>query len=623
MRTSNQIKAEIEEKFGFFHPFFAPALETPQVLENLWQQTLSAYVGNPLSPLFKEKISAYLSRYCPVPYCMICHSCSLRPLGVRAQEVLQLLESPPPTEAEIDEHLSRLAAYPDGLTLLPEANSALEESLLYCSIFIAMEREEAEYCRSELRRILGQVNYQHLVSFIAYVRTCHAWMEAHPEIAYQYEADKRVQEHLGVLLADEPTLIDFFDNYTETVKRERQTWAERMATIAERKRNEEALRQSERKYRSVVDAIKEVIFQTDIKGRWTFLNPAWGEITGFSLEQSLGKAFIDYVHPDDCQLSREQFYSLVSGQKNFCRYEVRYLTVDGGFRWLEVEARLTLNPDSTLLGTSGILYDITERKQAEAEIRNALQKEKELNELKSCFVSTTSHEFRTPLTTILSSAELLEHYSQKWSEDKKRSHLQRIQNMVQHMTQLLNDVLLIGKAEAGKLEFNPAPLDLAQFCLSLVEEFQLGKASTQDVITKASVVFVSGQNLNSGTSGELALLSKPVSTCMDEKLLRHIFSNLLSNAIKYSPSGSTVRWELNLTDTKAIFQIQDQGIGIPPKDQARLFESFHRASNVGQIPGTGLGLAIVKKAVELHKGTIQVRSELGVGTTFIVTLPLQ
>jgi PAS domain S-box-containing protein len=396
-----------------------------------------------------------------------------------------------------------------------------------------------------------------------------------------------------------------------------------MATIAERKRNEEALRQSERKYRSVVDGIKEVIFQTDMKGRWTFLNPAWSEITGFSLEQSLGKAFIDYVHPDDCQLSREQFYSLVSGQKNFCRYEVRYLTVDGGFRWLEVEARLTLNPDSTLVGTSGILYDITERKQAEEEIRNALQKEKELNELKSCFVSTTSHEFRTPLTTILSSAELLEHYSQKWSEDKKRSHLQRIQNMVQHMTQLLNDVLLIGKAEAGKLEFNPTPLDLEQFCLNLVEEFQLGKASTQDATTRASVVFVSGQNLNSGASGELALLSKPVSTCMDEKLLRHIFSNLLSNAIKYSPSGATVRWELNLTDTEAIFQIQDQGIGIPPKDQARLFESFHRASNVGQIPGTGLGLAIVKKAVELHKGTIQVRSELGVGTTFIVTLPLQ
>jgi len=334
-------------------------------------------------------------------------------------------------------------------------------------------------------------------------------------------------------------------------------------------------------------------------GRWTFLNPAWSEITGFSLEQSLGKAFIDYVHPDDCQLSREQFYSLVSGQKGYCRFEVRYLTVNGGFRWLEVEAQLTLNPDSTLVGTSGILYDITERKQAEEEIRNALQKEKELNQLKSCFVSTTSHEFRTPLTTILSSAQLLEHYSHKWSEDKKRSHLQRIQNMVQHMTQLLNDVLFIGKAEAGKLEFNPVPLDLVQFCLSLVEEFQLGKASTQDATTRASVVFVSGQNLNSGASEELALLSKQVSTCMDEKLLRHIFSNLLSNAIKYSPSGATVRWELNLTDTEAIFQIQDQGIGIPPKDQAGLFESFHRASNVGQIPGTGLGLAIVKKAVEL------------------------
>jgi hypothetical protein len=223
VRTSEQIKAQIEEKFGFFPPFFSPALGSPQVLENLWQQTLSAYVSNPLLPLFKEKLSAYLSRYCSVPYCMVCHSSSLRPLGVKAREVLELLDSPPPTEAEIDEHLKVLAAQPGGLTVLPESNSALEESLLYCSIFIALEREEAEYCRSELRRLLGPVNYQHLVSFIAYVRTCHAWMEAHPEVAYEYEADKRAQEHLGALLEDEPGLADFFRNYSEKVRRERQS----------------------------------------------------------------------------------------------------------------------------------------------------------------------------------------------------------------------------------------------------------------------------------------------------------------------------------------------------------------------------------------------------------------
>ncbi len=601
MRTSEQIRAEIEDKFGFFPLFFSPALISPQVLENLWQQTLSAYIGNPLSPLFKEKLSAYLSRYCAVPYCMICHSCALRPLGVKAREVLELLESPPPTENEIDEHLSVLSAYSGGLEVLP-LNEAFEESLLYCAIFIALERDQAEYCRSELRRILGPVNYQLLVSLIAYVRTCHAWMEAHPEIAYQYEADKRARDYLGATLEEEPGLAEFFRNYVEKVRREQQTWAERLAEITERKRNEEALRQSEKKYRTVVESVKEVIFQTNAAGLWTFLNPAWTEITGFSVAESIGTNFFDYIHPDDRQLNFEQFQPLIERKKAYCRYEIRYLTKDGGFRWIEVYARLTQNTNGMIIGTSGTLHDITERKQAEEEICKALEKEKELNELKSRFISMTSHEFRTPLTTILGSAELLEHYSHKWTEEKKYNHLQRIQNAVQHMTELLNDVLLIGKAEAGKLEFNPSHLDLAKFCFNLVEELQLS-ASSQHTFT-----FVNP--------------SQDLHASMDKKLLRHILSNLLSNAVKYSPAGGTVRFELTSTNTEVIFKIQDQGIGISKEDQQRLFESFHRATNVGEIPGTGLGLAIVKHSVDLHGGKIEVDSEVGAGTTFTVTLPL-
>lgn len=616
MRTSAQIRAVIEEKLGFFPPFFAPAQENPQVLENLWQQTLCAYVDNPLSPLFKEKLSAYLSRYCPVPYCMICHSCSLRPLGVKAQEVLQLLESPPPTENEIDEHLSILAAQPDGLTVLPKSNSTLEESLLYCSIFIALEREQAEYCRSEVRRLLGAVNYQHLVSFIAYVKTCHAWMEAHPEIAYNYEADKRSHDHLGYLLNDEPSLADFFKNYSEKVRRERQSWAQQLAQIRERKRNEEALRQSEQKYRSVVDTVKEVIFQTDVAGLWTFLNPAWTEITGFTIAESIGTNFFDYIHPDDRQLSFERLQPLIEYQEEDCRYEIRYLTKHGGFRWVEAFVQVILNAEGKITGTSGTLHDITERKQAEAEIRKALEIEKELSDLKSRFVTMASHEFRTPLTTILSSTELLKNYSHKLGEEKKCTHFGRIQTSVQHMTELLNDVLLIGQADAGKLEFNPAPVDLAQLCLSLVEELQL-TASSQYFQTTARcpIIFRDRTQLTRQAPQDLPLL--------DEKLLRHILSNLLSNAIKYSPKGGTVWFEFTSTDTEAIFQITDEGIGIPPEDQKRLFESFHRASNVGQIPGTGLGLAIVKKSVDLHEGKIEVNSAVGKGSTFTVTLPLQ
>ena len=235
-RTSKQIQAEIVAKFGFVPPFFEPAEPTPQVLENLWQQTLTAYVNNPLPALFKEKLSAYLSRFCAVPYCMITRSCTLRPLGLKAREVLELLEAPPPAETDIDEHLLLLAAQSDLLTVWPESNSKLEASLLYCSIFIAL-RDSSEYCRQKLHRILGSVNYNHLVTFIAYVKTCHLWIEAHPTVAY--EADRRVQENLGALLEEEPDLADFFRNYRERVRRESQSRAE----LAERKRQEEALQQ--------------------------------------------------------------------------------------------------------------------------------------------------------------------------------------------------------------------------------------------------------------------------------------------------------------------------------------------------------------------------------------------
>jgi len=242
------------------------------------------------------------------------------------------------------------------------------------------------------------------------------------------------------------------------------------------------------------------------------------------------------------------------------------------------------------------------RCKAEAEIRKALEKEKELNELKSRFISMVSHEFRTPMATILFSAGLLETYSAKWSEEKKQVHINRIQSAVQHMTNLLNDVLLIGKAEAGKLEFNPHPINLESFCQELLEDVKLTDKNQHQIIFTSEGV------------GESAK--------MDEKLLRHILSNLLSNAVKYSPANTTINFHLQCPDKAAIFKIQDAGIGIPPEDLTHLFEPFHRATNVGTIQGTGLGLAIVKRSVDLHGGEITVQSEVGVGTIFIVKLPL-
>lgn len=264
---------------------------------------------------------------------------------------------------------------------------------------------------------------------------------------------------------------------------------------------------------------------------------------------------------------------------------------------LYFEARIAVSaPNEAMV----IFRDITERKRGEAEIRNALDHERDLNEMKTRFVSMTSHEFRTPLTTILSSAELIEHYGERCSPEKRTQFLGKIKTAANHMTSLLNEVLLINKVDAGRAEFKPQTIDLPLFCSEIIEELQITTTNHQ-------------LQLHSHLHNNLALI--------DRKLMRHILTNLLSNAINYSPHGGDIILSLTQHKDEIELQIQDSGIGIPEESRATLFESFVRGSNVGNISGTGLGLAIVKKSVDLHQGKIECHSVIGEGTTFIIHLP--
>src|SRR3989344_4335445 len=147
-RTGKQIKAEIEKRFGFFPPFFEPALKTPAVLENLWQQTLSAYVNNPIPNLFKERLFAYLSRYCSIPYCIVCHSCALRPLGMKAEKVLKLIQEPGPAgEGDIEKHLKKLSSTKDSLTAWPKPDSLIEKALFHCSVPMFLHPASSGRCK--------------------------------------------------------------------------------------------------------------------------------------------------------------------------------------------------------------------------------------------------------------------------------------------------------------------------------------------------------------------------------------------------------------------------------------------------------------------------------------------
>lgn len=366
---------------------------------------------------------------------------------------------------------------------------------------------------------------------------------------------------------------------------------------------------TEEKYRSIYENSVEGIYQMTLDGYYLNANPALARLYGYVLPTDFMNAkpnVKDLYVNSGCW---DEFVTLMNQDRAVLGFESQVYGANGRIIWISENARAVTNSEGKIIAYEGNVVEITERKQAEVDIRKSLEKEKELNQLKSRFVSMISHEFRTPLTTILASAESLERYDQKWPQSKKLTYLRQIQTTVHHITTLLNDVLLIGRAEAERLPFNPAPLDLVLFCRTLVEEMQLFLSDHHTLDLKLP---------ERGPEGDLESLM----VTMDEKLLRHIFGNLLSNAIKYSPHGGQVEFKLTYTSDNAIFSVADQGIGIPPEEQRHLFVSFHRAKNVGTIPGTGLGLAIVKRSVDIHRGQITVESQLGVGTIFTVTLPL-
>ena len=242
-------------------------------------------------------------------------------------------------------------------------------------------------------------------------------------------------------------------------------------------------------------------------------------------------------------------------------------------------------------------------KNSERKILNAWEQEQELNLLKSSFISMASHEFRTPMTTIRTSVELLQKFDHELTDQKRDDYFERIKAAIRQIIHLLDEILLLDSGEAGGLRYQPKPLDLEKFCAELMEDLRFSHSQHYTITAECE--------------GDCSI------AVMDAALLWHILTNLLSNAIKYSPTGGSVRFSLMCQSGTATFRVQDHGLGIPLKDQSHLFETFYRCSNVGKIQGTGLGLAIVKKCVDLHQGDIQVNSELGKGTMFTVTLPIQ
>lgn len=263
----------------------------------------------------------------------------------------------------------------------------------------------------------------------------------------------------------------------------------------------------------------------------------------------------------------------------------------------KVEARTKDLNDSI----SSLEKEVIERKKAEEEARKALEKERELNELKSKFVSIASHEFRTPLSTILSSVSLVEQYNLKGETEKITKHTQRVRSSVNHLTGILNDFLSLGKLEEGKVDLKLEAIGLAVLFDDVKEEIKVLLKADQHI--------------------DIAIENGATTVESDSRILRNILFNLLSNASKYSEQGKAIRLNATLKGQNVEISIADEGIGIPQEDQKHMFERFFRASNAGNVPGTGLGLNIVKRYAELLNGSIRFSTEHKKGTTFFVTIP--
>ncbi|QSJ19187.1 PAS domain-containing sensor histidine kinase [Nostoc sp. UHCC 0702] len=256
--------------------------------------------------------------------------------------------------------------------------------------------------------------------------------------------------------------------------------------------------------------------------------------------------------------------------------------------------------NSKIIGRVWSIWDITECKQVESELRNSLEQAQQYRELRTNFVSVFCHQFRTPLNVISFSNSLLNRHGDNWTKEKTRPLVEHIQTAVEKLSQMLDDVYFFAKAEAAKLNFEVEPLDVVQFCNELVVQIQMNH---------------SHNSINFWSQGSC------LTTSIDQKLLEPILKNLLDNAVKYSPTGSAVDLELSCDYDKIIFQVTDRGVGIPVADKERIFEPFYRGKNSMNLPGTGLGLSIVKTLVELHGGQITLESEVGAGTKFTVALP--
>lgn len=444
-----------------------------------------------------------------------------------------------------------------------------------------------------------------------------------PDVSHEplyLNADPRTKSELVVPLRGSQGIIGAIDLQSQTLNafaqedaRILEAFAERAAAIIEnlrlyqdiQRRVDERTTELNRvkdRAEAILNHSSDAIMLIRSDGRIQQTNQAFNIAFGFEPDEAFNKSFEAIAGPYFAEILRQALDTVVETVQP-ARLEIIADRSDGS----DFDADVVISPilqQERVYSVVCSLRDISSRKRLERDLREALSRERELNELKTQFISRASHEFRTPLMMISMATDLLRAYNEQNASEKRSEKLDSIQQQVHHITLMLDELLTLSRAqELGNADLQWTDVELLTLCESVINELQGGIGASHQF-----EFYSSGHDFN---------------LTADPRWLRRALVNLISNAIKYSENGSLIQINLTQTDSQLFIRVQDEGLGIPDDDQIRLFEPFHRASNVEHINGTGLGLSIVKQAAELHGGSISVQSKLGIGSAFTIILPYQ
>jgi PAS domain S-box-containing protein len=367
--------------------------------------------------------------------------------------------------------------------------------------------------------------------------------------------------------------------------------------ISKLKEQQKAIENQRNEYDNLINNLAETVFRLNENKEFTFLNDFWKNISGFNKSESLNQSFIDYILKDDVEFAESSLNKINRLRGEASIFDVRLRQKDGNIKWVQVIARNTRTEHSKSHTITGSIIDINDYKEAE-------YREKELVELKTNFVAMASHQFRTPLTVIYSNLELLDNYTQVVEEklaNKFTTLAQRIKSEVNRLTELMNNILVFGRYNVNEPILNSKKIVLSSLIQSVINNYFSRQADGRNVTIK-------------GKLGHKEFI-------LDELFFTYVLTNILSNAFKYSNGAANPELSIIYEKEYAKVKIQDFGIGVPKDEINKLFNSFFRASNTSTIQGSGLGLVVAKQFMELHKGKIEVESELNKGTLVILTLP--